>query len=316
MPSLTQMKYIVSVFENKSFSLASKECHVSQPSLSMQIQKAEDELEVTIFDRNSKPISVTDKGLKLVQQMKIILNESKRLSDLSKIQAGTLSGQIDLAVIPTVAPYLLPLILNPIAQDMPHVQVNIFEQTTSEILQNLKSKEIDAAILATPLNEPDLIESPLYYEPFYVLAHKAHPILKNKVVREQDIAKFPIWLLDEGHCFRTQTLSVCSPRHHQDVFANVKYAGGSIHTLMQIVLESDGCTLIPHLALKDLSPNTIKTHVRPLKKPTPSREISLVMHKSQWKTDVLSRIKALTLQTMDKELLKPHGLEVLEIENG
>lgn len=315
MPSLTQMKYIVSVYENKSFSLASKECHVSQPSLSMQIQKAEDELGVTLFDRNSKPISATDKGLKLIHQMKIILNESKRLEDLSKVEAGRLSGQIDLAIIPTIAPYLLPMILNPLAQHMPHVQVNIFEQTTSEILQNLKSKDIDAAILATPLEEEDLIETPLYYEPFYILAHKSHPILKNKNIREQDIAKYPIWLLDEGHCFRDQTLSVCSTSGHQDVFNNIKYAGSSIHTLIQIVLESEGCTLIPHLALKDLSPQVIKNNLRPLKKPTPSREISLVTHRSQWKTDILENIKSLILPLMDKELLKPNGLDVLNIES-
>lgn len=313
MPSLTQMKYIVSVYENKSFSLASKECNVSQPSLSMQIQKAEDELGVLIFDRNSKPISATDKGLELIRQMKVILNESKRLEDLSKVQAGTLSGQLDLAVIPTVAPYLLPKILHPISKSIPQVHINVFERTTSQILLNLKSKDLDAAILATPLNESDLIEIPLYYEPFYLLAHKSHPILKNKIIREQDMTKFPIWLLDEGHCFRAQTLSVCSMDRHQDVFTNINYAGGSIHTLMQIVLESEGCTLIPHLALEELSPHIIKNNVRTLKKPTPSREISLVFHKSQWKMDILEKVKNLIIQNIDKDMLKPQGLEILDI---
>lgn len=313
MPSLSQMKYIVSVYENRSFSLASAECNVSQPSLSMQVQKAEEELCVQIFDRNSKPISATDKGLKLIQQMRIILNESKRLDDLSKIEAGTLSGQLNLAIIPTVAPYLLPKVLGKYANELPQVQIDIFEQTTSDIIQNLKNKDIDAAILATPLNEPDLVEVPLYYEPFYVFAHKGHPILKHKTLKENDLAKHPIWLLDEGHCFRSQTLSICTIAKDQEVFKNIRYEGSSIHTLMQVIQESDGCTLVPYLALAGLSSLAMKTNVRAFKSPMPSREISLVFHKSQWKMDVLDRIENLTISAMDKKLLKPTGLDILDI---
>lgn len=313
MPSLTQMRYIVSVYENQSFSLASQECHVSQPSLSMQIQKAEDELNVQIFDRNTKPVKPTDKGHKLIGQMKVVLNESKRLEDLSKMQAGELSGHIDLAIIPTVAPYLLPKILTYFASEIPKVEVSIFEQTTSAIIQNLKSKDLDVAILATPLNESDLIEIPLYYEPFYILAHKSHPLLKIKILKETDISKHPVWLLNEGHCFRAQTLSLCSATSPEEVFKNIKYEGGSIHTLMKVVLESEGYTLIPHFALDDLPASIRKSNVRGFKKPYPSREISLVFHKSQWKTDILDKLQKLIVSKMDKNLLKPGGLEVIDI---
>lgn len=311
MPSLSQMKYIVSVFETQSFIQASQECHVSQPSLSMQVQKAEEELDVKIFDRNTKPIRPTDKGRRLIEQMRVILNESKRLEDLSKTEAGQISGRLDLAIIPTVAPYLLSKTLNSFSTQLPQVQMSIFEQTTSEIIFNLKNKSLDVGVLATPLDEPDLIEIPLYYEPFYVLAHNNHPLLKNKIVTEKDVAQHAVWLLKEGHCFRKQTLSLCYTE--QTVLNNIDYEGGSIHTLGQIVLQSGGCTLIPHMALNELPASIIDKNVRKFKKPYPSREISLVFHKSQWKTDVLDAIQKIIEAQVEKKLQKNQSLDIVDV---
>lgn len=314
MPSISQLKYILAVDRTKNFSRAAKECHVSQPSLSAQIQKVEEDMDFIIFDRSKKPVITTLKGRQFVDQAKEVLKEHSRLYDI-KNQEAELSGEFQLAVIPTLAPYLLPLFVENFAQTHPKVQLNISEMKTEDILRALYDDQLDGAILVTPLYDDKIIERHLFFEPFFVYASTQHELANKKLVRESDLDANSVWLLEEGHCFRDQVIRVCSLKKQHPIIENVRFSSGSLETLINFIRRGDGYTLLPYLATLNLSPIEKEKSLKRFQKPVPTREVSLIHSRSFLKQEIIDQLEKSIVNLLPKEIrsLKRQSLEVIDI---
>ncbi len=314
MATLTQLEYIIAVDRFKHFGRAAEHCHVSQPSLSMQIQKVEDEIGITLFDRQKKPIQSTELGRRFIEQAKVVLAETDRLSYIGKEVSEGLQGDFSLAVIPTLSPYLIPIFLEEFASSYPKVQLKIDEQKTEDIIENLKHGSLDAAILATPLEEKGLEEKVLFYEPFYLYLAESSQLWDLKTVKESDLDGSDIWLLAEGHCLRSQVIHFCSIKGAGQVLRNVQFESGNLETLRNLVRKAGGSTLLPHLFVETLPGQEVKKHIRPFRGKTPSREVSIVNRKGQFKTGIIDAIRSSVLKKIPQELIKKTSkLEVLDI---
>lgn len=291
MPSLQQLEYIVAVEKLRHFGKAADQCHVTQPTLSMQIQKAEEEIGFPIFDRIKKPIVPTAKGLKFITQAKVLLREHHKLMDISRHQGTETSGDFRLGVIPTIAPYVLPLFIEAFSRDFPKIQLYVDELKTDTIVQQLHDDMLDAGLLATPLHESGLSERPIFYEPFYLYVAKSHPLNARKRIKEEDLDGHEMWLLTDGHCFRNQIVRYCSPAAGEGVFPNVQFEGGNLDTLRYLIRKSQGYTLVPALFVETLSESEKRDYVREFEKPIPTREVSLVFRRDQWKSDILKALQ-------------------------
>jgi LysR family hydrogen peroxide-inducible transcriptional activator len=307
MPTLTQLEYIVTVEKLRHFGKAAEACHVSQPSLSMQIQKVEEELGIVIFDRTKKPILPTAKGQRFIDQAKVLLRENQRLIQISKQDSSEVSGDFHLGVIPTLAPYLLPLFIEDFSKNYPKVQLKIDEMKTDDIVRDLKDDALDAAILATPLNENGLKEKVLFYEEFSLYVGAEHSLSKRKRVREEELDGREMWLLQDGHCLRNQVVKICSIRGESGVFKNIRFEGGNLETLRYLVKNSNSYTLIPQLFANTLPEAEKKNLVKEFEQPTPSREISLVCRRDQWKADILFALEKILLRNLPKNLRLPNS---------
>ncbi len=272
--TLTQLSYIVAVDKFKNFGQAAESCHVTQPTLSMQIQKLEEELGVVLFDRGSQPIKTTKVGIALVAQARAILNESQKFHDLAKEDQGEVKGEVSLGIIPTLAPYLLPLFLKKFSDKHPQLKINVEEIQTHEILERLRQNSLDIGILVTPIEDDKLQTTPLFYEPFFVYTSDRYPLYQKSKVSQSDLSAQDMWMLTDGHCFRDQTLAVCkSKKKTTDEKKNIKFESGSIETLRRMVDQENGFTLLPQLAVGDtVNTKKLKEFVSPI----PMREVSLI----------------------------------------
>jgi LysR family hydrogen peroxide-inducible transcriptional activator len=272
--TLTQLKYILAVERCHNFAQAARECFVTQPTLSMQIAKLEDYLQVIIFDRSVTPVRPTTLGKRVLAMARDVVHRSDALEELARASRQEVAGEYNLAVIPTLAPYLLPLFVENFRSKWPKVQLRLYEYQTDEIIAMLKEDKLDAAILATPLEVKDIKEEPLFHEGFQLLFSPGHPLLKEKEVREQDLSLEEAWLLKEGHCLRAQVLQLCRPSKTTQEKA-VFFEGGSIETLVNLLTGMKGFTVVPELAIPHLNAD-VKKRLRPLKGKRPVREVSLV----------------------------------------
>ncbi len=304
MATLTQLEYLVAVDRYRHFGKAAKACHVSQPTLSMQLQKLEEEFEMPFFDRTKQPILPTPQAIPVIEQAKTILRENEKLKHLAQLQEGEVAGDFHLSVIPTVAPYLLHRFLGFVSKKHPKLNLVISEKTTAQIIDALGNDEIDAGILATPLEYSSLDERPLYYEPFHVFASKNHPLIREKNLTEEKLPTHDIWLLSEGHCLRNQMMRLCSIRKTSAVIQNLKFESGSLETIIHLVEQGHGYTLLPALAaerlIQDRSPL-----LREFKGEIPTREISLVYQRSQYKQNILKAISEAVKQCIPSAIVSP-----------
>ena len=287
--TITQLKYVLAVAKYQNFTAASEKCFVTQPTLSMQIQKLEDELDVVIFNRKKKPIKLTEIGEKLVDQAKVIVNESQRINDIVDQQKGFVGGDFRLGIIPTIMPTLLPLFLKTYVKKYSKVNLIIEELTTEEIIKKLNEGYIDAAIAATPLENASIEERVLYYEPFIGYISDKHRLFNNKKLKVSDLDIDDILLLDDGHCFKDNILNLCGSSTNENK-GTFSLRSGSFNTLIKLSKEGLGMTLLPFLQTLDLSEND-KTHLRDFEKPVPAREVSLIFHKSQLKIQLIESLK-------------------------
>lgn len=288
--NIQQLEYIIAVDYYRHFARAADHCHVTQATLSMMIKKLEEELSVKIFDRSRQPVVPTETGKKILNQAKVILQETDRLHTIVKEDQGELNGELRIGIIPTLAPYLLPLFISSFLDKYPRVHLKISELTTDEIIRKLERHDLDAGLLSTPLNQPSLSEEPLFYEEFVVYASPEEKLLKKKYVLANDIDINRLCLLEEGHCLRAQVFNFCElrlkgPRRHQ-----LDFATGSIETLKKMVETNQGITILPFLALKDMSGKQ-KNNVRHFKSPAPVREISLVTYRYYVKEKLIAGLK-------------------------
>lgn len=316
MPSLTQLSYMVAVSRLQHFGDAAKACHISQPTLSMQIHKAEEELGVQLFDREKKPIEVTPKGLAIIEQAKVILYEHERLQLISKENAAVVSGAFRLGIIPTLAPYIVPTFIGPFANAFPKVDLTIDEMKTQDIISALHARQLDGGILATPLFEKSMKERILFYEPFYLYANQKNDLLQKKKIQGNLLNVNEMWLLQDGHCFRNQVVNFCSVKKSKDSLAErVKFESGNFETLRNLVQFSGGYTLLPHLFMKTLPTNEQKSLIRSFENPVPTREISLMHKQNPLKVGIIDAIEKILKQALPRELtsLEKENVEVLEI---
>ncbi|PIF05541.1 MAG: DNA-binding transcriptional regulator OxyR [Draconibacterium sp.] len=273
--TLTQLEYIVAVDTYRHFGRAAEACFITQPTLSMQIKKLEEDLEVIIFDRSKHPLIPTDVGQRIIEQSRLVLKQSEEILNIVKEHKNQVSGMLRIGIIPTMAPYLLPIFIGQYKRKYPNIHIKVVEQTTESIIQLLHKDLIDVGILATPLNEDKINEKPVFYEEMLIYANPSHKLHKQKEVTIKDIATPEIWLLSDGHCFRNQVINLCSFLGAIDSELPFHFEAGSLETLMNIVDREGGLTLIPELAKESMSEKRLVnvlhfTNIRPL------REVSLV----------------------------------------
>jgi len=287
--TITQLEYILAVQKTKHFGKAAELCGVSQPSLSAQIQKVEDELEITIFDRSKKPILTTDMGQKVIEIAKGVIHEHGKLRNI-RAHAGEVSGRFHLGVIPTLTPYVVPLFIRAFSEQHPEVDLQISEMQTEDIIKNLEDDALDGGLLVTPLKEPSLIERPIFQEPFWAFLAEEHPLIKKKNLSDKDLSGDDLWILDEGHCFRDQVLHICRLQNKRLKHGNVTFSSGSLETLIELVRRGSGYTLLPELAISNLSTKEKDRQLKSFTGPKPTREVSLVHSRSFYKDAILSAL--------------------------
>lgn len=274
--TITQLEYVVAVATYKSFVSAAEKCFVTQPTLSMQIQKLEEEIGIKLFDRNKHPIAITTMGEAIVSQAKIVLSECEKISELIQSQQNNLAGTFRFAVIPTIAPYILPGLLESYSVHFPDVKLEVKELETNQVIAALRKNEIDAALVSTPLEENGIKEYPLFYETFVAYFADGEPALKKKMVTPDDIALDRIWLLNEGHCMRNQIINLCSDHVQQLQAARpYRYESSNVETLRKMVDKNKGLAVLPELATLEFNDEQME-HVRYFEDPEPVREVSLV----------------------------------------
>ena len=287
--TITQLQYVLAVAEHQNFTKAAQKVFVTQPTLSMQIQKLEDELGVRIFDRSKKPIQLTETGRKIVNQARNIVNESDRIQDIVDQQKGFIGGTFRIGVIPTIMPTLLPMFLNNFIKKYPKVKLKIEELNTDAIIERLKEGHLDAAIAATPLEMENIKEQVLYYEPFVAYIPQSHRLSKLEKLKVDDLDIDDILLLEDGHCFKDGILNLCkTPRNLND--DHFQLESGSFETLIKLANEGLGMTLLPYLHTLDLKESEGK-NLKMFQDPVPAREVSLIYNKSELKIHIIEALK-------------------------
>jgi LysR family transcriptional regulator, hydrogen peroxide-inducible genes activator len=275
MITLTQLEYIVAVDTYRHFGKAAESCFITQPTLSMQIKKLEEELEIIIFDRSRQPLIATDVGQRLIDQARVVLKEAEELSGIVKDHKNQVSGMLRIGIIPTLAPYLLPLFIGNYKKKYPNIFIKVVEQTTGKIVDLLHKDLIDVGILVTPLKEEKILEKPLFYEEMLIYINSENKLHQKKDITLKDIAVPEIWLLSDGHCFRDQVVNLCSFLGTVDSQLPFHFEAGSLETLMNIVDREGGITLIPELAKIGMSEKRL-SNVKSFSNIKPLREVSLV----------------------------------------
>ncbi len=287
--TITQLKYVLAVAEYQNFTKASSHVFVTQPTLSMQIQKLEEELDIVIFDRSKKPIMLTNIGKKIVEQARNIVNESKRMQDVVDQEKGFIGGEFKIGINPTIMPTLLPMFLKSFTNKYPKVQLKIEELTTSEIILKINDGHLDAAIAATPINQKNIKERVLYFEPFVGYIPINHRLFTKKKLDSSDLDINDILLLEDGHCFRDGVINICKANKKNNDDESFQLESGSFETLIKLSNEGLGMTLLPYLNILDI-PEEQKERLRFFNEPSPAREVSLLYKKSELKLQIINAL--------------------------
>ncbi len=288
--TFVQLQYIIAVDTFRHFASAAHHCFVSQPTLSMQIQKVEEELGVKIFDRSKQPVIPTELGKELIDQARKIIAEKNLLDELVQRKKGLVTGELKIGIIPTLAPYLLPLFVQKFTEKYPMVRLVVNEFTTDNIITHLRAGRIDMGILVTPLQETGIKEYVLFYEELMAYVSKKNAAYRKTYMLPQDIDPNKLWLLEEGHCFRSQIVNLCELRKASRDASHFDYEAGSIETLRRMVDTNDGITILPELATMGMTARQLG-QIRYFKRPAPMREVSIVVHRDFVKKRLIDILK-------------------------
>jgi LysR family hydrogen peroxide-inducible transcriptional activator len=288
--TFVQLEYIVAVDTYRHFATAAGHCFVTQPTLSMQVQKLEEELGLKVFDRSKQPVIPTEAGAEIIGQARKILSEKGVINEIIQAKKGVLTGELRIGIIPTLAPYLLPLFIQHFTEKYPLIKLIVSEMTTEILVTRLREGRIDVGILVTPLQENGIREHVLFYEELLVYVSRKNAAYKKTYMLTKDIDPNKLWLLEEGHCFRSQIVRLCELRKASKEGSHFDYEAGSIETLRRMVELNDGITILPELAITDLSSKQMQL-VRHFKRPAPVREVSLVVHRDFVKQRLVQALK-------------------------
>jgi LysR family hydrogen peroxide-inducible transcriptional activator len=302
--TITQLEYLVAVERFGSFSEAAKNSFVTQPTLSMQIQKLEEELGVIIFKRDKQPIVPTDIGRKVLEQAKQILKEKERLQIILQVEKGELVGALRVAVIPTISSYLLPMFIGNFTKKYPEIELIFDEVTTEEVLNRLDKGHFDIGIIALRSNNGNFITETLYYEPFVAFLPPDHKLMKKKKLLQEDLDVSDFLLLKEGHCLREQTLAICKSSENEWIHKSSKviFESGNLETLTKLVEQKFGMTLLPYLALQYIKNKKKLNQIKEFNNPVPKREVGFIYSNTFVKFHLLAAFKQEMLQVIPDEL--------------
>lgn len=311
--TLTQLEYIIAVDTYRSFVAAAEKCFVTQPTLSMQIQKLEESIGARVFDRSRQPIVPTEVGIDIIKQARVVLTESRKINELVQLKKGELAGEFRVGVIPTIAPYLLPRVLGSFMQRFPKLQLQIWEYTTEVIIRELKAGLLDCGILSTPVYDAALIERPMFYEPFVAYLSPDSSMIGKKEVTSDDVLGDKLWLLTEGHCMRGQVLNICQRKRSMEPEGTFEYNTGSVETLKRMVDSNSGTTILPVLSIDDFDEDQL-ARVRYFKAPEPVREISLVTTHSFLKKEAIDALEREIKEAVPKRFKSKKKKDVMGLE--
>ena len=309
--TITQLEYIIAVDTYRSFVGAAEKCFVTQPTLSMQVQKLEDTLGVKLFDRSKQPVVPTEIGIEIIAQARILLAESEKIKEIITDRQTEPSGELKIGIIPTVAPYLLPKVIHSFTEKYPLVKLSVWEQPTELTVQQLKLGVLDCGIVSTPLHDGNLTEIPLFYENFVAYVSKSSKLFKKKNIVPEDIDMDELWLLNKGNCMRGQVLNIFPQRKGAHEIKRFDYNTGSLETLKHMADQHNGITILPELALTDLTEKQLDK-VRYFKNPEPAREISIVTERNFLKRRMIEALKNEILDFLPKRMKTRKKKEIME----
>ena len=303
--TLQQLEYIRALDIERNFVRAAERCFVTQPSLTMQVQKLEDHLGVKIFDRSKKPLIPTPLGERIIAQAYSVLREAERLKELVKEQEGKLSGELKVGIIPTLSPYLLPLFVPNFEVEFPEIRLVVQELQTNQIIEKLRKDELDLGILVTPLDEKGLQENPLFNEPMVGYIGRKHRLFGKQEIEVSDLNLDDTWLLSEGHCLRAQVLNICKAHQHDETH-NFVFESGSLETLERLVESHKGMTVLPYLATLNLDERQ-REMLREFKGTPPVREVSIVTNRVHVKTAMIGALRQSIINSVPQHLVSFEG---------
>ncbi len=296
--TIIQLEYLLAVVNNGSFSLAAEKCFVTQPSLSMQIKNLEEELGVTLLDRSKKPVTPTQIGEIVVEKARETIYAYNNIKESVAELKGSISGRLRLGVIPTIAPYLLPLFIHTFAERYPKVELEVREMVTPEIIKAIDKDELDAAIVAGGTCPERIKETELFNDRFYVYLSPNNTLYERTNIRIEEINTRQLILLSEGHCLRDQILELCGTNRNSAISYN--FESGSLETLMRIVNNTNLMTIIPEMSIPYI-PEEHANNVKPLAKGATSRKISIAMRRTYAKENVIKVLKEVILESISVE---------------
>lgn len=309
--SLIQLEYIVSLDQHRHFVRAAEACFVTQPTLSMQIKKLEDELGLKLFDRSRQPIMPTDVGRKIIAQARLVLQETASIENIVHDFKETVSGQLHIGILPTVSPYLMPRLIRLVGSAYPELKLFVKELTTEDIVRMLKDDHLDIGILSTPLHDDGIAEDPVFYEKFRLYVHPGHPAFKKNNWSIEDLKQDKIWLLSEGNCFRNQSVNLCSLITDKKA-TNLDYESGSLETLKKLVDAEGGLTVLPEWAALELGEED-RHKVRTLENDRSVREISVVYSRNYAKLRSVIALRELIFQSLPDQLKENEPVSIIDI---
>lgn len=303
--TLLQLTYIVAVDTFRHFVRAAEHCQVTQPTLSMQIRKLERELGIEIFDRSKQPVEPTDLGRRVIEQARVVLRETERVRELVAEADGKIVGELRIGILPTLAPYLLPLVVSNLARCHPGLVLEVEELRTDQIVEGIRTDRLDAGLVATEIGKPGIVEQPLFDEPFVGYVSERHRLWGEPWFEAEDLRLEDLWLLNEGHCFRDQVLQLCRERDRPSNRSRpLRFESGNLETLKRLVDSSGGLTLLPYLAVVHLT-EAERTRVRPFAPPQPTRRIRLIRGNTYLKRRLIEALVAELLRAIPAELVIP-----------
>lgn len=311
MITIVQLEYVVAVDTYRHFARAAEKCFVTQPTLSMQLKKLEDEIGVVLFDRNKQPVIPTAAGLRIIEQARLVLQEAKKIKLFANEEKMQVAGELRIGVIPTIAPYLLPLFAGEYKRKHPGIQLKVEELITEQIEEKLQKDLLDVGIVVTPLHNRSIIEQPLFYEEMMIYSNSQHPLLHQPVIQINDIASPEMWLLSDGHCFRHQVVNLCDLHELKSEELPFEFESGSLDTLIKIIDQEGGYTLIPELMSFELTEKKSE-QVRKFSHMHPLREVSLVFTRQFAKTKLISVLAEHIQNSIPQPLLNKERGSVVE----
>lgn len=311
--TFVQLEYVVALDTHRHFATAAEQCHVTQPTLSMQISKLEQDLGLKLFDRSRQPVLPTEAGTEVIEKARKLLADRDSLLEAVDSRKGIINGELRIGIIPTLAPYLLPLFINSFVKNFPQVKLTVSELTTQLLVNYLREGRIDVGLLVTPLQEPGIREDVLFYEELVAYVSRKNSAFQKNYVLPKDIDPNKLWLLEEGHCFRSQIVNLCELRKKTKEGSHFDYEAGSIETLRRMVELNDGITIIPELATLDMSTRQ-QQHLRYFRSPAPMREVSMVVHRHFIKKKLVEILKESVLNVIPEKIRKNKKTMVVPIE--